>query len=244
MQFKIILSIVGLFLSGVIPAIAFDHSHVGLTEMLQKYVNDEGMVNYAKLKKERTALDVYLKSTAAVTRSDFSTWDSKQQIAFLVNVYNAETLQLIIDHYPLKSIKNIGGRFKSPWKQVSVNLFGETTTLDHVEHGILRKDYSEPRIHFALVCAAVSCPPLRTEAYVAGRLDQQLDDQGRAFFAQTEKNRIEGGTLYLSAIFDWFGEDFTAGGKTLNQYVNPWFDGRASGKRVKFTDYSWKLNSQ
>ena len=127
----------------------------------------------------------------------------------------------------------------------SVELFGRTTTLDHVEHGILRKDYREPRIHFAIVCAANGCPPLRDEAFVAEKLELQLEDQARVFLGQAEKNRFEKGTLYLSPIFDWFEEDFKTGkARSVSEYVDPWFTDDVGGKPVKFTDYDWDLNRQ
>lgn len=226
------------------PALrAFDHS--ALDTVLKKHIDAKGQVSYAALKSNRSTLDGYLTKTAAVANSDFMSWGRDEQLAFLINVYNAETLQLIVDNYPTESIKKLGGLFGSPWKKKVVNLFGEETTLDHVEHGIIRVDYAdEPRIHFALVCAAKGCPPLRAEAFVASRLDTQLADQTKTFLTDSAKNRIEGGTLFLSPIFDWYGEDFTKGGKSLSDYVDPFMKGSASGKSIKFTDYDWSLNQQ
>lgn len=223
---------------------AFEHSHSALGKILGTYVKD-GMVDYASLKKNRAGLDGYLGETAAVSKKDFDGWTEDQQLAFLINVYNAETLQLIIDNYPVKSIKKIGSLFGTPWDVKSVQLFGKITTLNAVEHDILRKDYQEPRIHFAIVCAANGCPPLRSEAFVADQLDAQLEDQAKVFLGQKEKNRVDGGTLYLSSIFDWFEGDFTTGkAKTVAEYVNPWFSEDVSGKKVKHTDYDWDLNKQ
>ncbi|MDF1815949.1 MAG: DUF547 domain-containing protein [Verrucomicrobiales bacterium] len=231
-----------IFLLAATAASAFDQSHSALSEILKTYVDEKGMVDYQGLKKKRQPLDSYLKTTGAVSEKDFQKWTQSEQIAFLINVYNAETLQLIIDNYPVTSIKKIGSLLSSPWKQKSVQLFGKTTTLDHVEHGILREKYSEERIHFALVCAAVSCPPLRTGAFTGEQLDAQLDDQARVFLNDSTKNRIEGDTLYLSAIFNWFEGDFTSGGKTLIEYVKPWMQGNPI--KVKFNDYDWSLNQQ
>ena len=222
----------------------FDQTHNTFTEILKKYVNESGMVNYGELKKNRGAIDSYIKTMGAVSSEEFNGWDKYTRLAFLINLYNAETLQLIIDNYPVKSIKSIGSLLKSAWKTNVVILFGSPTTLDHVEHGILRKKYSEPRIHFALVCAAMSCPPLRNEAYISAKLDEQLNDQAKLFLAQKSKNRIEGKTLVLSPIFDWFEEDFTADGKSLAEYVNPYMPGDTTAKKVKFTKYDWSLNKQ
>tara|TARA_R110000850_G_scaffold245374_1_gene370265 strand:+ start:2069 stop:2791 length:723 start_codon:yes stop_codon:yes gene_type:complete len=221
---------------------AFDHSQ--LVQILKTYVNDAGLVSYSTLKANRDTLDSYLETTGAVSRSTFDAWGEDEQLAFLINLYNAETLQFIIDNYPISSIKKLGGLFSTPWDKKTVTLFGETTTLNHLEHKVIRKNYPEPRIHFALVCAAVGCPPLRNEAFAAGKLDAQLDDQARTFLSQTTKNRIEGDTLYLSSIFDWYGDDFTTGEITINDYVAPYMVGDASGKKVKFTDYDWSLNDQ
>ncbi len=225
---------------------AFDHTHSEFTEVLRVHVKG-ATVDYAALKKSPGKLESYLASAAAVKESDFQTWTEARQIAFLANLYNAATLKLIIDHYPVKSIKDIGGLLSSPWKQPVVGLFGEKVTLDHVEHGLLRKNYSEPRVHFAVNCASVGCPNLRAEAFQADRLDAQLDEQARLFLSDKTRNRVEGGTLYLSPIFDWFAADFTKAGSVAD-FVAPYFpseDRKAvvSGElKIRYTDYNWSLN--
>lgn len=226
-------------------ALAFDHSHAEFDGVLKNYVNAEGMVDYAGLKANRSALDGYLEKTGAVSEADFDSWTRDQRLAFLINVYNAETLKLIIDHYPVKSIKKIGGLFGQPWDVESVTLFGEKTTLNTIEHGILRPKYKEPRVHFAIVCAAMGCPPLRNGAFTPEKLDKQLDARGRLFLSQENKNSLDGGTLFLSPIFDWFGEDFTVEG-SLQDFVAPFFPLDIKGKklRIKFTAYDWSLNKQ
>lgn len=236
--------LIGLFALSATTVQAFDHSHSKLNTLLKTYVNSEGMINYNSLKANRGGLDSYLESTAAVSESDFNKWSESKRLAFLINVYNAETLQLIIDNYPVKSIKKIGSLLGTPWDVKSVSLFGKTTTLNYVEHSILRKKYTEPRVHFAIVCAAMGCPPLRNEAFVADQLDAQLDSQAKAFLGQNSKNRVEGSTLYLSTIFKWFGGDFTKSGKTVPEYINPYIDGDTKGKKIKYTDYDWSLNKQ
>ncbi len=222
----------------------FDQNHTALTNVLQTFVNAEGKVDYEGLKANRAPLDEYLKTTSVVSLFEFSAWDVNTQIAFLINVYNAETLQLIIDHYPVASIKKIGALFKTAWEINSVQLFGVETNLDHLEHGILRENYSEERIHFALVCASLGCSPLRTEAYIGSQLNRQLNDQALRFMSQADKNRIEGKNLYLSPIFDWFEEDFTRDGKTISEYVSPYMLGDTKGKKIKFTNFNWDLNKQ
>lgn len=230
---------------------AFDHSHARLAKILSAHVAD-GWVDYAGLKADPTGLQSYLDEVAGVTEDEFKGWTEPQQIAFLLNLYNAATLRLVADHYPVKSIKKIGGLLSGPWKQEVVRLWGRTTTLDEVEHGLLRARYAEPRVHFALVCAAKSCPPLRAEPFVADRLDAQLTDQGKQFLAQPAKNRVDlaAKTLWLSPIFDWFRADFTKEGKSLEEAVAPFLADadarqvRSGGLKVKFTAYDWSLNAK
>lgn len=218
-----------------------------LAAVLTKHLTNN-LVRYAALKADSRGLDEFLGSAAAVSRKQFDAWPQSDQIAFLINVYNAATLKLVTDNYPVKSIKKIGGWFSTPWKQEAVRLFGKTTTLDEVEHGMLRAGYAEPRIHFALVCAAKGCPPLRAEPFTGAKLKDQLADQGRRFLAQSEKNRFENGVLYLSPIFDWFGADFTASKLTVAEFVGPLLpeaQRKALGKadpKIRFTEYDWSLN--
>ncbi len=210
----------------------------------------DGAVDYAALKAAPGELDGYLNDLAQVSRAEFDQWSQARPLAFLLNLYNAATLKLVADNYPVKSMKKIGGVFGSPWKQKVVRLWGDTVTLEEVEHGILRAKYAEPRLHFTLVCAAKSCPPLRTEAYVADRLEAQLDEQGHRFLADPAKNRVDAAAriLWLSPIFKWFEADFTAGGKTLPEFVAPFLaesdrTAVAAGEfGVKFTAYDWSLN--
>lgn len=232
------------FLSG--PQIwAFDHSHSQFDQVLKTYVNDDGLVNYAGLKNQRSTLDEYLKNTGAVSETEFNDWSRDQRLAFLINVYNAETLQLIIDNYPVKSIKKIGSLFGQPWDVESVTLFGKKSTLNTIEHKILRPKYQEPRVHFVIVCAAMGCPPLNNEVFTAEKLDQQLDQRGRVFLGQKNKNRVEGKILYLSPIFSWFAEDFTKNG-SLQDFVAPFLPTDIKGKtlKIKYTSYDWSLNKQ
>jgi hypothetical protein len=235
--------------SGLLQAAEFDQDHEPLNRILQTYVQD-GLVDYPALKSGRQSLDQYLVEVASVAEPDFKRWTEPQQLAFLINAYNAYTLQLIIEHYPVKSIKDIGSFFKGPWDEPMVRLFGRTLTLNHLEHDIIRKDYPDPRIHFALVCAARGCPPLRDETYVANRLNEQLDDQARQFLATPAKNRVDAGarTVYLSPIFKWYGVDFEKKhGSLLAALQTYWPKESASalaqgGFKIRYTDYDWSLN--
>lgn len=235
--------------AGPLPASDFDHSHALLAKVLRAFVED-GSVDYTGLEQNPADLKAYLGQLASISGTEFGRWSGPEQIAFLCNLYNAATLQLIIDHYPVESIKKIGGRWKGPWKQEVVNLFGGKVTLDHIEHDLIRKDYKEPRVHFALVCAARSCPPLRGEPYTPEKLDEQLEDQGRIFMNTPSKNRVdlENRTVYLSKIFQWFSGDFEEASGSVPAFVRPYFPEDISrqleeGKfAVEYTDYDWALN--
>ena len=248
---KVLGFVTGLVLSmSVASAAEFDHSHAALDRVLKARVKND-RVDYAGLKADSKDLDAWLKNAGGVTEAEFNRWSQPQQLAFLMNLYNAATLRLIIDNYPLKSIKDIGSLFKGPWKQEVVPLFGKTVTLDHLEHDILRKKYAEPRLHFAIVCAAKGCPPLRAEAFVPDKLNEQLDEQGRIFMGTKEKNRFDakGGTLYLSPIFKWFSEDFEKKSGSVTKFVTPFFPPEvqkqiqaAKSSDIRYTDYDWSLN--
>ena len=223
----------------------FDHTHAGLTHVLKKHVS-KGWVNYTALRKDREELDSYLKSLQAVSKEDFQAWSDPQKIAFWINAYNAYTLKLIIDNDPVKSIKDLGSFFKSVFGKDFIplnNLFGEIVDLNDIEHGTLRKNFSEPRIHFALVCASISCPALRSEAYIAKDLDEQLDKQARTFLTDFEKNRYDrkSNTLYLSKIFYWFKEDFQKASRTVQKYVALYLE-IPPDVRIEYLEYDWSLN--
>lgn len=253
-----------LFTAAIAGAVEFDHTHAGYDALLKQFVVD-GRVDYQGLKSDPSALNHYLDSLAGISETTFKTWTESKQLAFLINLYNAATLKLIVDHYPIKSIKDIGSFFKGPWDQPVVGLFGKTITLDNLEHDIVRVQYSEPRIHLALVCAAKGCPTLRSEAYVAGRLDAQLDDQSRRFLASPAGLRIDrdSKTVSFSSIFKWYGKDFidrfspATGFPGLDKtegavahfssgYLSA-TDGdylKSGAYSVKYLDYDWSLNEK
>lgn len=227
----------------------FDQSHSAFTDILQKDLKDN-KVDYASLKKNPGELTTYLDTLAAVPESAFKKWNRDQQMAFLINLYNATTLKLIVDHYPVKSIKDIGSIFKGPWKQPVVRLFGAKQTLDYVENDLLREKYKDPRIHFAINCASIGCPALRPEAFQADKLDAQLDEQTRSFLGNRSKNHLDAAnkTLYLSPIFDWFKADFIAKSGSVEKFILPYVstaDRKVIEKddlAIKYTDYNWNLN--
>jgi len=208
----------------LIPSVAqaeFDHSvwnrllrdHVHLIDQYKT------AVDYSALAQERRDLQQYLADLSLLNRQDFDQLGYAHQLAFLINAYNAWTVELILSEYPgLDSIRDIGFIPGAAWRRKIVSLFGEKYSLDELEHEMIRKwpQFQEPRIHFAVNCAALSCPALQPEAYTGERLDQQLESSTKRFLSDRDRNRLEGDTLYLSRIFDWYGEDFEAGWKGVN----------------------------
>ncbi len=231
-----------------------DHRHAAWTEILRRFVRD-GQVDYAGLARHgQRHLSRYLQALASVCPDDYGHWTRDQQLAFWLNAYNAYTVRLILDHYPLSSIRTIGilpgAAFRTTF--ISMRLRDRTLSLNDIEHEILRREFVEPRIHFAIVCASQSCPRLRSEAYRAADLDPQLDDQARLFVRDPSKNRFDPAArvLHLSSIFTWFHEDFERAAGTLVDYVARYADEpvaagvRQPGVRVEFLDYDWSLNGR
>jgi hypothetical protein len=247
----------------------FDHQHQTWTALLKKHVVliDDGkasQVRYAEFAKDRAALKAYLDTLSKVSERDFKGWAKQQQLAFLINAYNAATVEKILTRYPnIKSIWDFGRIFGHPFKDKFVRLLGKEMSLDNIEHDTIRIDgaYDDPRIHFAVNCAAVSCPMLREEAYVADRLDRQLEEQTVRFLSHRARNSYNAQTraLEVSKLFDsspWYGGDFSRGWKgytSLAQffaaYANSLADDPAQRKIIRdqkaetrFIDYDWSLN--
>lgn len=204
----------------VLPAsVMADFDHGGWDRLLDSHVSvlDGGIateVDYAGMAGDRVQLRAYLAELSAVSRSSFDGWPVAAQLAFLINAYNAWTVDLILEDYPdIDSIRDIGFLFTSAWNQDVASLFGEPRTLDEIEHEMIRgwDRYREPRIHFAVNCAAIGCPALRAEAYTGERLEMQLDEATRLFLSDRSRNYYENGRLYISSIFDWYEEDFEKG---------------------------------
>ena len=233
----------------------FDQEHSAWTGLLRRYVRD-GVVDYAGWRRDgQQGLDGYLGSLQSVCRGHYDTWSQTQKLAFWINAYNAYTVRLILNHYPLKSIRDIGVLPGAPFREDFIpmkKLRGGTISLNDIEHEILRKEFREPRIHFAIVCASKSCPALRSEAYRAAALDRQLDDAARGFLRDTTRNRFDAAarTLWLSAIFDWFDDDFEHAAGSVPAFVARYTDEptaraiRDGGVRVEFLDYDWSLNGR
>ena len=221
-----------------------NHSLFG--DLLHKYVSN-GNVNYAGLKSEEDKLDQYL---ALLQGVDSKTLSRKEQFAFYANVYNAWTIKLILTKYPgIESIKELGIFNTGPWKKKVVRLSGETVSLDHIEHDILRPRFKDPRVHFAVNCAAKSCPPLRSEPYLAEKLDQQLDEATRSFINNPGSYRLEGQNLHVSRIFKWFSEDFNEDAlgfyiKYANAELKKKLGSGPEKINIKYLAYDWSLNGK
>ena len=222
--------------------VAVDH-HL-YADLLQQYV-DDGVVDYRGLKKEEARLDRYLEYLAGIQPDKLN---DKERFAFFVNAYNAWTLKLILDHYPgIRSIKDAGSLWRSPWKKKIARIDGRRMTLDEIEHDILRAQFDDPRIHFAVNCASKGCPPLWGEPFSGQNLDHHLDQAARAFINDPARYRLDGNTLYVSRIFKWFAEDFNDDPiGFFQQYAEDALrmelERRAKDLRVKYLDYDWSLN--
>jgi Protein of unknown function, DUF547 len=253
-------------------ALTFDHSHAKLTTILKKHVVvvDGGKVTqlrYADLQKDRAQLKGYLEQLSAVKESDFNAWSRAERMAFLINAYNAFTLELMVQHYPVKSIKDIGGTFDNRWKRKFIKLLGQDFSLDRIEHETLRKPgaYNDVRIHYAVNCASIGCPALREEAFTADKLDRQLEEQAVRFLSDRARNRFQNGKLEVSMIFRWFSDDWEQGytgfdGKTpptksreayFARYAKLLADSAADQQKIiaekaliTHLDYDWAINDK
>ena len=215
-------------------------------ELLGKYVKN-GLVDYQGFKNEEARLDRYLR---VLENTDAKSLSRDGQFAFYINAYNTWTIKLILTGYPgVTSIKDLGSFFSGPWKKKICRIDGEVISLDRIEHKVLRPTFKDPQVHFAINCAARSCPPLRSEPYQGAILDQQMDEMASAFINDPSRNRLEGNTLYVSKIFDWFEEDFNGDvvGFIL-KYAKGGLKKKLESKKgdivIKYLDYDWSLNAK
>ena len=246
-------------------AAAFDHAYTQYAEVLREFVRPP-RVDYGALARRRAGLDVAVDAFAAPGEAEERGWTRDERLAFWINAYNAFTLRAIVDHYPIRapwltlqprnSIRQIDG----VWTTMRWRAAGREVTLDDIEHQILRRELKEPRIHFAINCASVSCPPLPPEPYRAETLDAQLDEAARRYLASPEGSRVDGDTLRVSSILDWYGQDF------VERFASFAPDGpgdkeravrgvvirfgppeaaalaRKTSARIRFLSYDWSLN--
>lgn len=236
---------------------AFDHGHTLYDQLLQDIVERVGhqtVVDYAKLKADSGRLQEYIDEIESISKDEYYHWSRNRKLAFLINAYNALTLKLIITHYPeITSIRELGNfPFFNPWKIKFFTLFGKKTHLDYIEHDLIRGQFNEPRIHFAINCAARGCPPLQSRAYVAGRLEQQLEHATRSFMTDPQRNRYntEKQRLEISSVFKWFEHDFEKTAGSVEAFITPYITDDPEIRKllldrvisIKYLDYDWSLN--
>ena len=265
-----ILLLILILIANSIHAIAFDHEYSNFDAVLKKYVQN-GLVNYSELKKDRTSIDAFVNELKAVSQQEYDTWNNDQELAFWINAYNGWFLQIVIDHYPIKKqlLKgmvypdNSVQQIRGIWTDIKSKFAGREVSLDSIEHIIIRPEFREPRIHFAIVCASIGCPLLRNEAFRASQLEKQLDQAARDFVNNPEKVKVTPAnkTIRMSKIFDWFSDDFS---KFKSEELRKKYSGKESGSigfilkyvspsdanvikagaEVEYFDYDWALNEQ
>jgi hypothetical protein len=211
----------------------FDHAI--FDDLLKKYVSNAGNVNYEGLKKEVKTLHQYIGLLKEFQPTDG--WTKNDKLAYWINAYNALTIDLILRNYPVKSIKDI----KDPWDQHLWKFGDKWLNLNAIEHEILRP-MNEPRIHFAIVCASVSCPKLQNETFTAANLDEQLSKATKEFLNDTSKNELSEDHIKISKIFKWFKKDFEQN-RSLIDFISTYSDIKISESAKKsYDDYNWDLN--
>lgn len=228
----------------------FDHEHLKWTAILKKVVTVNApisRVNYQTLIQNKHDLYNYLSSLQAVSKVEYQQYTPDQQLAFLINTYNARQMQQVIEHYPIASIKEAAPFYSTPWNTSFFTLFGEDSTLNTVEHQYIRKQFKEPRIHFAVNCASIGCPPILNEAYTASKLEAQLEAATINFLGNKKLNyyQADGSAIILSKIFDWYEDDF---GDVI-KFVRPYLPNQNGVKtmplrtlKIKYSSYDWSLN--
>jgi len=233
-------------LAATLAAAPFDHS--AFEALLRRHVRD-GLVDYDAFARS-SSFRAYLSSLETARPEE---WEKSERLALWINAYNAWTIEQVNRHRERDSIRNIRRATDGPWSERMVRAAGRELTLDELEHEIIRKQFDEPRIHFALVCAALSCPPLRSEAYAGARLDDQLEDQARSFLLRSaQANRVDAAaaTVWVSPVLVWYRADFGGTDQALGRFIaRYWPEGPErtlllSGRfRLRETEYDWTLNS-
>lgn len=257
--------LVALSLLAAPGAAGFDHAYARYAAVLRDFVRPP-RVDYTALAKGRDALDAAVGAFGQAGADEERAWARDERLAFWINAYNVFTLRAIVDHYPIRaqwltlqprnSIRQIDG----VWTKLTWRAAGRTLTLDDIEHRILRPEFKEPRVHFAINCASVGCPPLAADPYRAGTLDAQLDAAARRYLASAQGLRVQGDTLHVSKILEWYGDDFVARfapdaagrpdrvERAIRSVIGRFGPtaaaelARKPATRIRFLDYDWSLN--
>ena len=222
-------------------------THELFDQQLKQYVDEEGWVDYDGWVKDTAQLKQYL----ALLKSHHPNeehWSREERFAYWINAYNAFTLELILDHWPVSSIKDIKdgtGFINSVWDIKFIEIEGHTYDLNNLEHGIIRPKFQDQRIHAAVNCASVSCPQLRNEAFTADRIDEQLDEQARGWFASTRNDLSDPANPKVSSILKWYSGDFEWGGSSVERFVEEYGGVDLPEKAsLQYLDYDWGINAQ
>lgn len=221
-------------------------SHQLWDQLVKAHVKSDGRVSYPGFIQDKAKLEQYL-NLLSENAPDRKSWSKNEQLAYWINAYNAFTVKLIVDNYPVKSIRDLGPILKIPlikdvWHYRFFKIGGVETSLDEIEHSILRKEFSEPRIHFAINCASVSCPPLLNEAFLPEKLETQLNKVSTAFVNDPVRNKISAEQAQVSSVFSWFKEDFTQD-ETLVDFLNRYSKVKLKpNAKISYLDYNWNLN--
>lgn len=215
--------------------------------LLQEYVNKQGWVDYSGFVQDSNRLNQYLDILNENHPND-KHWNREERLAYWINAYNAYTIKLIVDHYPTKSIREIKNGIpfvNSVWDIKFIEIEGQKYDLNNIEHGIIRSRFDEPRIHFAVNCASISCPNLANYAYTAEKLDAQLTQAAKAFIRDESKNKLSKDEVQLSKIFSWYRGDFKKDGKNIIDYINQYASIEIEkGAKIEYLDYNWGVNGQ
>ena len=275
MQFAFMDTASTAFLAAAVALVGCSHSAPAGTQTsldygpyritLTTYVSEDGLVDYAGLKTNQEAFDRFVAQLPDLSRATYDQWTRAEQLAFWMNTYNALTLKAVLDHYPIKSIKDIGSALKSVWDKLTFKVMGDSLTLNQIEHKILRAQFKDPRIHMAINCASIGCPPLANEPLQAERLDEQFKRLTERFLATPSNFNIDRSSevVYVSSLFKWFGDDFV--GKYGDEFKRSGFREKENAVlnyiglhlnpadqaflrrnrfKVKYLDYDWGLNKQ
>ena len=240
---RAIVFLIGLFIWIDCKSQAFSHSI--WSELLKSHVDTNGYMDYKNMLKDSIQLNEYLRKLS--NNPPKASWTLNESKAFWINAYNAFTVQLILRNYPIRSIKDIGSRIpfiNSSWDIPFISIGSELLSLNTIEHLILRKKYKDPRIHMALVCASRSCPVLKNEAYTAGSLDVQLDEQCYKFLTDPARNKIDASTPKISQLFKWYATDFKKSGGIIH-FINKYSTVKLhKHAQLDYLDYDWSLNEK
>lgn len=215
--------------------------HKTWDDLTRKHITSSGKVDYAGFKKDKTELEKYIKELQSYHK-DVSTWGKNKRLAYWINVYNAVTVKLIVNNYPVKSITDLyGGK---PWDQKLINLGGTDYSLDVIENKIIIAKFNEPRIHFAVNCAAKSCPKILNRAWTEDNIQRYLTKQTKAFLTNSSQNKITKDKVTISKIFDWYKKDFGTTDENVIKFINKYSDTEVnSTATVAYNDYDWSLNN-